>query len=70
MNFLKAFAARPSLLQSPSLGRRTSLLLGLLACLPGMALAQAPTWPNKPIKVLTSSGGRRQFSVLKANKVR
>ena len=32
--------------------RCAGLLLSLLAFFPGMAFAQAPTWPAKPIKIL------------------
>ena len=52
---MKSFDAHPL---SPSVKlallqlRCAGLLLSLLAFLPGMAFAQAPTWPAKPIKIL------------------
>ena len=52
MKFLNTQGARASDQFAPSPWRRAGLLAALLACLPGVALSQAPTWPSKPIKIV------------------
>jgi tripartite-type tricarboxylate transporter receptor subunit TctC len=36
----------------PSQLRRVGLITSFLACLPVTTLAQAPAWPNKPVKIV------------------
>jgi tripartite-type tricarboxylate transporter receptor subunit TctC len=36
----------------PSPMRRVAVLVACLACLPSLALAQAPVWPTKPVKIV------------------
>jgi tripartite-type tricarboxylate transporter receptor subunit TctC len=52
MKFLNTQGVRASDQFAPSPWRRAGLLAALLACLPGVALSQAPTWPSKPIKIV------------------
>ena len=53
MKFFDVHTVNPSLQLAPSQWRRAGVLVScLLACLPGIALAQAPTWPVKPIKIV------------------
>ncbi len=52
MKFFDNQPVSPSETQAPSTWRRAGLLVGLLACLPGVALAQAPAWPTKPVKIV------------------
>ena len=59
MKISQVHSANHSLKQTLSPWRRASLIWGLCALLPGMAFAQAPTWPIKPIKIVVpfATGG-------------
>ena len=52
MKFFDTHPVNLSLQLAPLQRRRAALLMGLLACLPGIALSQATTWPTKPIKIV------------------
>ena len=52
MKFFDHQPVSPAETLAPSTWRRAGLLVGLLACLPGVALAQAPAWPTKPVKIV------------------
>ena len=52
MKFFDAQRVSPSVQLAPSPLRRAAVLLGCWACLSGAALAQAPAWPSKPVKIV------------------
>ena len=52
MKFFDNQPMSPSATLAPSPWRRAGLLAGLLACLPGVAVAQAPAWPTKAVKIV------------------